>query len=81
MTWQVAPSNCRAERGAVVQISSEKRLSYAELAPIAAGMPLPTSAQLKEPGEFRIIGTAAPRLDTPDKLNGRAKFGIGLVAG
>lgn len=76
VTWRVAPSSCRAEQGMVVQLSSEKRLSYAELAPVAAGMPIPSSAQLKEPGEFRIIGTAAPRVDTPDKLNGRAKFGI-----
>jgi CO/xanthine dehydrogenase Mo-binding subunit len=31
---------------------------------------------LKEPAEFRLIGKAIRRIDIPDKLNGRAKFGI-----
>jgi isoquinoline 1-oxidoreductase beta subunit len=31
---------------------------------------------LKEPEAWTLIGTPAPRLDAPDKINGRARYGI-----
>jgi isoquinoline 1-oxidoreductase subunit beta len=31
---------------------------------------------LKDPKQYRIIGKATKRLDTPDKVNGRAEFGL-----
>ena len=31
---------------------------------------------LKDPRDFKLIGTPAKRLDTPDKVNGKAEFGI-----
>ena len=44
----------------------------------AAALPVPTpdSLALKDPKDFTLIGTPAKRLDTPDKVNGRAEFGI-----
>src|SRR3989442_1543885 len=32
--------------------------------------------QLKDPKDFRLIGTPAKRLDTPDKVNGKAQYSI-----
>src|SRR3989454_5602884 len=34
------------------------------------------SVTLKGPKDFKLIGTPAKRLDTPDKVNGKATFGI-----
>ena len=31
---------------------------------------------LKDPKDFKLIGTPAKRLDTPDKVNGTARYGI-----
>src|SRR3981189_2062917 len=39
-------------------------------------MPVPESVVLKGPGEFKLIGTPAKRLDTPAKVNGTAVYGI-----
>ena len=39
-------------------------------------MAVPESVVLKRPDEFKLIGTAAKRLDTPAKVNGSAVFGI-----
>src|SRR5438445_6274786 len=39
-------------------------------------MPVPESVVLKRPGEFKLIGTPAKRLDTPSKVNGTAVYGI-----
>src|SRR5256886_12234139 len=39
-------------------------------------MRVPESVVLKRPGEFKLIGTRAKRLDTPAKVNGTAVYGI-----
>jgi len=74
--WGVPVETCRAESGRVVHTASGRRIGYGELAERAADLPIPATARLKEPHEFRLIGTPAPRVDIPDKLNGRARFGI-----
>ncbi len=74
--WKVDPASCRAERGAVIHTPSHRRLSYGALAAAAAALPIPDNVVLKRPEDFKLIGTPAKRLDTPDKVNGRAQFGI-----
>jgi isoquinoline 1-oxidoreductase beta subunit len=74
--WNVDPSSCRAQNGAVLHESSGKRASYGELAADAARMPVPENVTLKRPEDFRLIGTPAKRLDTPSKINGTALYGI-----
>ncbi|MCU7845674.1 MAG: molybdopterin-dependent oxidoreductase [Candidatus Thiodiazotropha sp. (ex Monitilora ramsayi)] len=76
LTWQVPISECRAEQSSILHLPSKKSLSYAALVPQATQLPIPDTALLKEPNEFTIIGTPTPRLDTPDKISGRARFGI-----
>src|SRR5258706_142397 len=74
--WQVDPATCRAETGAVIHAPSGRRLSYGTLAARAAALPVPTDAPLKDPKEFRLVGTRVTRLDTPSKVDGSAQFGI-----
>ena len=74
--WKVAPDTCHAENGSVVHVASGRRLGYGALADAAAKLPVPSKVALKEPADFKLIGTSHKRLDTPDKLDGSAKFGI-----
>ena len=39
-------------------------------------MPVPANVTLKQPEDFKLIGTPAKRLDTPAKVNGTAVYGI-----
>ncbi len=73
--WSVDKAGCRAEKGEIIHTDG-KRLSYGQLAKAAALLPQPQDVELKDPADFKIIGRAAKRLDTPDKTNGRAVFGI-----
>src|SRR5215813_8413425 len=52
------------------------RLGYGALVEKAATLPLPRNVPLKDPKDFKLIGTSAKRLDAPDKVNGTAQFGI-----
>jgi isoquinoline 1-oxidoreductase beta subunit len=74
--WNVDPASCRAQSGEVRHAPTGRRLKYGELTADAARMPVPESVVLKRPGEFKLIGTPAKRLDTPAKVNGTAVYGI-----
>jgi isoquinoline 1-oxidoreductase beta subunit len=74
--WNVDPASCHAQSGEVIHVSSGRRIKYAEIATAAASLPFPQNVPLKSPADFKLIGTAAKRLDTPAKVNGTATFGI-----
>jgi isoquinoline 1-oxidoreductase beta subunit len=74
--WNVDPASCRAQRGEVLHPPTGRHTTYGELAADAARMPVPDQVALKEPKDFKLIGTPAKRLDLPAKINGTAVFGI-----
>jgi len=53
-----------------------RSLTYGALVDRAALLPVPSGVALKDPKDFKLIGTPAKRLDTPDKVDGTAQFGI-----
>jgi isoquinoline 1-oxidoreductase beta subunit len=75
-TWKVEPAACRAENSQVLHPASGRKLSYGQLAEKAAGLKPPRDVPLKDPRDFKIIGKATRRLDTPEKTNGKAIFGL-----
>jgi isoquinoline 1-oxidoreductase beta subunit len=75
-TWKVDANSCRAERGAVIHVPTGRKLTYGALIDKAATLPVPKNIALKDPKDFKLIGTPAKRLDTPDKVNGKAQFSI-----
>ncbi|RJR50554.1 MAG: xanthine dehydrogenase family protein molybdopterin-binding subunit [Desulfobacteraceae bacterium] len=75
-TWNVPPSECRAEKSTVVHGPSRNRVRYGELLQRAASIPAPEDPRLKSPEEFRIIGRPYSRLDTGDKAKGRTVYGL-----
>jgi isoquinoline 1-oxidoreductase beta subunit len=74
--WGVLKSSCKAEQGSVVHAASNRRLTYGELADDAGRLPVPGDARLKDPKDFKLIGKAVKRVDTPSKTDGSAQFGI-----
>jgi isoquinoline 1-oxidoreductase beta subunit len=72
----VDPSELTTADGHVIHTASAQKIGYGALVDDAAKLPVPTTLVLKDPSEFRIIGTPVKRLDTPEKVNGTAKFGI-----
>jgi isoquinoline 1-oxidoreductase beta subunit len=78
-TWDVDPATCRTDNGQVVHQVTGRRLAYAELVGRAAGMTAPQDPPLKPVSEFKLIGKPLKRLDTPDKVNGKAVYGIDVM--
>ena len=74
--WKVDAASCTTENGQVVHAASNRRMSYGKLVDKAAELKPPQDVKLKETKDFKLIGRAVKRLDTPAKVNGTAQFGI-----
>jgi len=72
--WKTSPAKLTAQNGVIA--FGAKTLRYGEVAAAAMALPPPTSVTLKEPKAWRLIGTAVRRLDTPEKITGKAQFGM-----
>jgi isoquinoline 1-oxidoreductase beta subunit len=73
--WNVDATACRAEKGFVLHASG-KRLSFGELAAAAANEIIPTDITLKERKDQHLLRTRVKKLDTTEKVNGTAVYGI-----
>ncbi|KWE50820.1 aldehyde dehydrogenase [Burkholderia ubonensis] len=74
--WGVDPAACRAENGEVQHPPSGRRASYGQLADAAAKLPVPKDVALKKPADFKLVGKPVKRLDSPEKVDGTARFGL-----
>jgi isoquinoline 1-oxidoreductase beta subunit len=76
--WEVSPDECSTESGWVIHPDGEQRLPYGDLVEAAAELdiPLARDVQLKDPADFRILGTGIGHWDAPDIVTGKAIYGI-----
>jgi len=77
--WAVPVAEVRAENHRVVHLASGRIASYGDLARQASALPTPPveSLKLKDPRDFRYIGTGSIRIvDLHDITTGHATYGI-----
>lgn len=74
--WGVEVAGCRTEDGAVLHASSGRRLGYGELVADAARQPVPERPALKPRSAYRLLGRPRNRIDGPDIVTGRARYGL-----
>lgn len=72
--WKTTPDKLRVERGVIHR--GKDSLTFGAVAVEAMALPPPRSVKLKEPKDWKLIGTPVKRIDTPEKITGRAQFGI-----
>lgn len=76
--WKVKASELTTNQGFVLHPRNAVKLSYGQLAEAAGQLPTPQPARLrlKDAKDFKLIGKSIPRLDTPEKVTGKAQFGL-----
>jgi isoquinoline 1-oxidoreductase beta subunit len=77
--WKVEPSGIRTENGEVIHEASGRRIAYAALVSHAQNLTPPKDPPLKDVKDFKLIGNPLKRLDTPEKVNGKALYGIDVM--
>lgn len=72
--WGVSPSECTTDSGVVLH--KGKKVTYADLAVDASKMPTPTDVALKDPKDFKLIGTFIKNVDNEPIITGKPLFGL-----
>ena len=74
--WGVPASDCKAALNKVSHAASKRSLSYGQLAAAAAQLEAPKEVPLKDPKDWTLIGKPIARVDIPDIVVGKIKYGI-----
>src|SRR4030042_3518085 len=80
-TWNVPESECKAEFGTVKHEKSKRILTYGQLCDKASKLQVPQDPLLKNESEFRYMGKPMPRVDVPEKVRGKAVYGLDVNDG
>ena len=75
--WEVDPSECTT-KGGIISNSKGETISYGEIASATAGMEIPEEVKLKDPADFKIIGTDTRNVDIDGIITGKPLFGLDL---
>jgi isoquinoline 1-oxidoreductase beta subunit len=74
--WKVPAAECTAVNGVITHTASSRSTTYGKVADAAGQIEPPTEIKLKDPKDWKIIGKGVKRLDTADKVTGKAVYGI-----
>ncbi len=74
--WNVPIEELTTEAGQIKHAGTKQSAGYGEVASLAATMPVPEEVQLKDPADFKIIGTTRKNVDAPKIVKGEPLFGL-----
>jgi isoquinoline 1-oxidoreductase beta subunit len=74
--WQVPLEEITTDAGVLSHDKSGKSAGYGEMASAAALRPVPEEVALKEPKDFKIIGTSRKNVDGPKIVTGQPLYGL-----
>jgi isoquinoline 1-oxidoreductase beta subunit len=74
--WGVGVEEIVVAKGVVSHRGSKRSATFGELAADAMRVPAPADVDLKQPKDWKLIGTRLPRLDSIAKTAGSAKYAL-----
>jgi isoquinoline 1-oxidoreductase beta subunit len=76
--WSVPEGELTTAAGVVTHAASNRRAGYGELVARASALPVPaaTAVRLKDPKDFKLMGTRVGGYQNPDIVTGKPLFGI-----
>lgn len=74
--WNVPKNDCTVQDSIISHSSTSRELTFGQLTVAAAKERIPKDVPLKDPSQFKLIGTDVPRKDTPLKVDGSAQFAM-----
>jgi isoquinoline 1-oxidoreductase beta subunit len=74
--WKVEPSSCTVAKGVITHTASGRSTTFGKVADAASKLEAPKDVSLKDPKTWTVAGKPLKRLDTPEKVNGKAVYAI-----
>src|SRR5712671_4221139 len=76
--WKVPAQECSASASVITHKPSGRTTTFGKVAEAAAKIEPPKEVTLKDPKDWKIIGKGVKRLDSHDKVTGKAIYGIDI---
>jgi len=74
--WDANVNNLKTENGIITNPKTGATISYGEVASDAASIQVPKKVQLKDPKDFKLIGSYIKNVDGLDIVTGKPLFGL-----
>ena len=72
--WGVDAGECTVAAGVIRHPASNRSTTFGKVAAAAGRLAVPKEPKLKDPKDWKLIGTSPARFDIPDKTTGRQVF-------
>jgi isoquinoline 1-oxidoreductase beta subunit len=69
--WGVPVSECSVSNGVIAHEDGHRKITFGKVAAAAGEMEVPKEPKLKDPSQWKLIGTSPARFDIPDKTTGK----------
>lgn len=79
--WGIDKKLCYAKDGVIRNKKNRKKLSFGDLAEIAAQMPVPKNPTLKPDKDFNLVGSFKTGVDNQNLVQGKVTYGMDAKAG
>ena len=76
----VPPGSLAAEDGHIVHAATGRRVPFGDLVQAASTLPAPLNPVLRPAEQRKLTGKTMRRIDTPDKVTGRALYAVDMKA-
>lgn len=74
--WGVQVSDLSTSEGIIKEVNGERSIGYGEIASKAVGIEVPEEVDLKEPKDYKLIGTPQKNVEGPKIVTGKPLFGL-----
>ena len=74
--WGTPVSELSTENGHIMHARTGRSVSYGDVAEDASALQVPEEVLLKDPADFKIIGTSRKNVDGPHIVQGKPLFGL-----
>ncbi|NVK83961.1 MAG: xanthine dehydrogenase family protein molybdopterin-binding subunit [Cytophagia bacterium] len=74
--WGVDISNLKTSDGVISEVMGGRTIGYGEIAAKAVGIEVPDELEMKDPKDYKIIGTAKKNVEGPKIVTGKPLFGL-----
>ncbi len=74
--WDVDISDLTASEGMIKEINGSRTMAYGDIASKAVGIEVPEELELKDPKDYKLIGTAQKNVEGKKIVTGKSVFGL-----
>ncbi len=74
--WGVDRSDLSVSEGMITELNGTRSISYGEIAAKAVGIEVPEEVDLKDPKDFKLIGTPRQNVEGQKIITGKPLFGL-----